>query len=69
MDVQVENPEATLARITLTVPADEFQGELRRNFDRDVARALLPHVPSRTFAVSNMAGRIEPGALVIEVAE
>ncbi|HVS17100.1 MAG TPA: hypothetical protein VMT18_00775 [Planctomycetota bacterium] len=49
----------------LVTCADEFQGELRRNFDRDVARPLLPHVPNRTFAVSNMAGRIEPGALQI----
>jgi hypothetical protein len=49
----------------LVTCADEFQGELRRNFDRDVARPLLPHVQSRTFAVSNMAGRIEPGALQI----
>jgi len=47
----------------LVTCSDEFQGELRRNFDRDVARPLLPHVASRTFAVSNMAGRIEPGAL------
>ena len=49
----------------LVTCADEFQGELRRHFDRDVARPLLPHVPNRTFAVSNMAGRIEPGALQI----
>lgn len=47
----------------LVTCSDEFQGELRRNFDRDVARPLLPHVASRTFSVSNMAGRIEPGAL------
>lgn len=49
----------------LVTCADEFQGELHRHFDRDVARPLLPHVPSRTFAVANMAGRIEPGALQI----
>lgn len=49
----------------LVTCADEFQGELSRNFDRDVARPLLPHVPSRTFTVANMAGRIEPGALQI----
>ena len=47
----------------LVACSDEFNGELRRNFDRDVARAVLPHVPNRTFAVSNMAGRVEPGAI------
>ena len=43
--------------------SDEFNTELRTSFDRDVARPLLPHVPSRTFAVSNLAGRVEPTAL------
>ncbi len=47
----------------LVTCSDEFQSELRLNFDRDVARPLLPHVPSRTFALSNLAGRVEPGAL------
>lgn len=47
----------------LVTCSDEFQGELRRSFDRDVARALLPYEHGRTFSVSNMAGRIEPGAL------
>src|SRR5688572_8371571 len=43
--------------------SDEFNTELRSSFDRDVARPLLPHVPSRTFSVSNLAGRVEPTAL------
>jgi len=43
--------------------SDEYNDELRRNFDRDVAHSLLPHVPNRTFAVSNMAGRVEPAAI------
>ncbi len=47
----------------LVTCSDEFQSELRLNFDRDVARPLLPQVHSRTFACSNMAGRVEPGAL------
>jgi len=47
----------------LVTCSDEFNGELRRNFDRDVARTLLPHVPNRTFSVANMAGRVEPAAI------
>jgi len=43
--------------------SDEFNTELRASFDRDLARPLLPHVPSRTYALSNLAGRVEPSAL------
>jgi hypothetical protein len=50
----------------LVTCADEFQGELRASFDRDVARPLTSGslLSGRcTFALSNMGGRIEPGAL------
>src|SRR5262245_16155926 len=48
--------------------SDEFNGELRSAFDRDVARQLsAPNVPGtrRVFSVSNMGGRIEPGAITL----
>ena len=41
MDVQVEKPEATLARITLTVPADEFQGEYKRGLQHERSRVRM----------------------------
>lgn len=52
----------------LAACSDEFNGELRAAFDRDVARQLsAPHVPGsrRVFSVSNMGGRIEPGAIAL----
>ena len=52
----------------LAACSDEFNGELRSAFDRDVARMLSAQdIPStrRVFAVSNMGGRIEPGAIAL----
>ncbi len=52
----------------LAACSDEFNGELRAAFERDVARQLsAPHVPStrRVFSVSNLGGRIEPGAIAL----
>jgi len=52
----------------LAACSDEFNGELRAAFDRDVARQLsAAHVPGsrRVFSVSNMGGRIEPGAIAL----
>ncbi len=46
--------------------SDEFNGEVRGGFDRDVARPLLATLATsrrRIFAQSNLGGRIEPGAL------
>ena len=48
--------------------SDEFNGEVRTAFASDVARMLTgPHVPGhrRVFAVSNLGGRIEPGAIAL----
>ena len=50
----------------LAACSDEFNGEVRSAFDRDVARQLsAPEIPGtrRVFSVSNMGGRIEPGAI------
>jgi hypothetical protein len=50
----------------LVTCSDEFQGELRNHFERDVARPLCSGsiVGQRNvFALSNMAGRLEAGAL------
>jgi hypothetical protein len=50
----------------LATCSDEFQGEIRGAFERDVARPLMaPRTVGsrRTFAVSNLGGRVEPGAL------
>lgn len=50
----------------LVTCSDEFQGELRNAFERDVARPLCSGsiVGQRNiFALSNMAGRLEVGAL------
>ena len=52
----------------LATCSDEFNGEIRSAFDRNVARALTaPNVPGgrRIFSVSNMGGRIEPGAIAL----
>lgn len=52
----------------LAACSDEFNGELRSAFDRDVARQLsAPEIPGtrRVFAVSNLGGRIEPGAIAL----
>jgi hypothetical protein len=52
----------------LAACSDEFNGEIRTAFDRDVARLLTaPDIPGtrRVFAVSNMSGRIEPGAIAL----
>lgn len=56
------------AGAVLAACSDEFNGELRTAFDRDVARQLsAPDIPGmrRVFAVSNMGGRIEPGAIAL----
>jgi hypothetical protein len=52
----------------LAACSDEFNGELRTAFAADVARMLTaPNVPGarRVFSISNLGGRIEPGALVL----
>ena len=52
----------------LAACSDEFNGEIRAAFERDVARQLsAPGIPAgrRVFSVSNMGGRIEPGAIVL----
>ncbi|HEX6884849.1 MAG TPA: hypothetical protein VF530_15850 [Planctomycetota bacterium] len=52
----------------LAACSDEFNGEVRAAFDRDVARLLsAPEIPGtrRVFAVANMGGRIEPGAIAL----
>ena len=52
----------------LATCSDEFNGEVRSAFDRNVARALrAPNVPGgrRIFSVSNLGGRIEPGAIAL----
>jgi hypothetical protein len=52
----------------LVTCSDEFQGEIRAAFERDVARLLTaPTIPAkrRVFSVANLGGRVEPGALVL----
>lgn len=52
----------------LAACSDEFNGEVRSAFASDVARMLIgPHVPGhrRVFSVSNLGGRIEPGAIAL----
>ncbi len=52
----------------LAACSDEFNGELRSAFDHDVARLLsAPDIPGtrRVFALSNLGGRIEPGAIAL----
>lgn len=41
MDVQVEQPNPSLARITVTVPADEFQGEYKRGLQHERGRVSM----------------------------
>jgi hypothetical protein len=48
----------------LVTCSDEFNGEVRDSFDRDVARPLMATLASRnrrTFAQATLGGRIEPG--------
>jgi hypothetical protein len=48
--------------------SDEFQGDLRASFERDVARALTSGTITghrHTFSLSNMGGRLEAGALAL----
>ncbi len=50
----------------LVTCSDEYQGELRASFDRDVAQSLMASLTlqqRRIFSVANMGGRVEPGAL------
>jgi hypothetical protein len=52
----------------LVTCSDEFLGEVRAAFARDVARPLTAHqmVGSKgIFAVSNLGGRVEPGAIAL----
>lgn len=52
----------------LATCSDEFNGEIRSAFVRDVARQLnSPNMPSnrRIFSVANLGGRIEPGAIAL----
>jgi hypothetical protein len=52
----------------LAACSDEFNGEVRAAFERDVARQLsAPEIPGtrRVFALSNLGGRIEPGAIAL----
>jgi hypothetical protein len=50
----------------LVTCSDEYQGELRASFDRDVAQPIMASrtlQQRRIFSVANMGGRVEPGAL------
>lgn len=52
----------------LVTCSDEFNGETRASFDRDVARPIMAPLTvgaRRIFAVANMSGRVEPGALTL----
>ncbi|HTF87318.1 MAG TPA: hypothetical protein VK843_02835 [Planctomycetota bacterium] len=52
----------------LAACSDEFNGEVRAAFEVDVARMLTaPNIPGtrRIFSVSNLGGRIEPGAIAL----
>lgn len=52
----------------LVTCSDERQGSTRTGFDRDVAAAMTSSAVGardRVFAVSNMCGRLEPGALAL----
>lgn len=63
--VQSAARSATCGAVLATC-SDEFQGELRTTFERDVARPLTSGsiVGQRNvFSLSNMAGRLEVGAL------
>lgn len=57
--------EASLYGSCLVTCSDERQGLTRAGFDRDVATPLISDVANsrdRVFSVSNMCGRLEPGA-------
>ncbi len=52
----------------LAACSDEFNGEIRATFEHEVARMLTaPGMPGsrRVFSVSNLGGRIEPGAIAL----
>ncbi len=52
----------------LAACSDEFNGEIRAAFEHEVARMLTaPGMPGsrRVFSVSNLGGRIEPGAIAL----
>jgi hypothetical protein len=68
---EIRRAAQTVARVAeygmcLVTCSDEFQGELRASFDRDVAQPLMAPLTMqqrRIFTVSNLGGRVEPGAL------
>lgn len=68
---EIRRAAQTVARVAeygmcLITCSDEFQGELRASFDRDVAQPLMAPLTlqqRRIFSVSNLGGRVEPGAL------
>jgi hypothetical protein len=48
--------------------SDERQGQIRASFERDVATSLIADVTNardRVFSVSNLCGRLEPGAFAL----
>lgn len=48
--------------------SDEFQGDLRRSFDQDVAQPLLSASfgeAQRSFEISNLGARVEPGTMAL----
>jgi hypothetical protein len=52
----------------LVTCSDERQGALRHSFERDVASSLISDVTNardRVFTVSNLCGRLEPGAFAL----
>ena len=52
----------------LVTCSDERQGVMRSSFDRDVASPLISDVTNardRVFSVSNLCGRLEPGAFAL----
>jgi len=52
----------------LVTCSDERQGQLRGSFERDVATPLISDVSNardRVFSVSNLCGRLEPGAFAL----
>jgi hypothetical protein len=54
--------------VCLVSCSDEFQGELRSRFDRDVARPLSSPTVVGTrsvFSLSNLGARLEPGAVAV----
>ncbi len=64
---QAMHPRGEVGTMLVTC-SDEFLGEVRTAFARDVARPLtaLQMIGSRgTFAVANLGGRFEPGALAL----